>query len=627
MFARAPRRREPWGRIRAAIGVAALLGGIGLIAPMNSVVQATPGWQAVAITPDNLDRLRPVARWGSPNGKALAYAPDRQTAALGTEWGVTIFETGTWRKVRSIETPSEVSSVAYSADGQSILGAGTEDGVRVWRASDGSLLRTVRPWIAQGREGYDATIMRLSPDGSLMAGASWTRSDPDWYVIDVWRTDDESQVATMRARRSFLVSDLAISPDGASLAIGGQEGWYVFRIADGTLVHTLPPPEAGGRAIPTYGAAFSADGQTIATSGANGSVRVWRAGEGTLLHTLLEGVSQSRLGPNPLAISADGQLVALGSGSSRDARARIWRTSDGALVHTLVDLSAEITMLAFSPDAELLASSYAGGTSRLWRVADGQPAATLSQPFPVVQRVAFSPDGQTVALSLEDGSARLVRLSDESTLHELAGVNGDAPVVAFSPDGRTLIVGSRDLQARLWRPGDGGPAQMLGGHDRAVLGVAFSPDGQLAASASSDGTVKLWRSADGTEVHTLRGSGQPLVGVAFSSEGQLIAAAPYVALGGDPAIPLWSTADGSSLRMLAASPGMDFLAFSADGQILVTDARFGGVAFVRVADGARLTLSAAAARELGGRPAFSPDGRLLATVGGGQAPVQFRAIR
>lgn len=92
--------------------------------------------------------------------------------------------------------------------------------------------------------------------------------------------------------------------------------------------------------------------------------------EGPSLANLLR--RQGALPPQQVAQiishSPDGAMLALGS---EDGTVRLWRVSDGTLLRTLERYTEPVYSVAFSPDGALLASGARDGTVWLWGV--GQP--------------------------------------------------------------------------------------------------------------------------------------------------------------------------------------------------------------------------------------------------------------
>jgi len=66
-----------------------------------------------------------------------------------------------------------------------------------------------------------------------------------------------------------------------------------------------------------------------------------------------------------LSIGEDGKTLALGLD---DGTVRLWRVADGTLLRTLEGHTRSVYSVAFSPDGTVLASGSDDGTVRLWGV-------------------------------------------------------------------------------------------------------------------------------------------------------------------------------------------------------------------------------------------------------------------
>lgn len=218
--------------------------------------------------------------------------------------------------------------------------------------------------------------------------------------------------------------------------------------------------------------------------------------------------------------------------------------------------------IAFSPDAQIIATSSIDHTVKLWRVADGKVVRTLVHPQGVTS-IAFSSDGKSLVSGSYDRIVRVWRAADGSLLRALAGHTGTVWSVAISPDGQTIASAGEDKTVRLWRAGDGALLRTMGGHALNVWHVAFTPDGRTLGSSSFDKTLKLWAVEDGRLLRTLTGHTQAIVGFAFSPDGSLIASGSD-----DSSVKLWRLSDGQLLRTIEVGNHVYSVAFSADGQWL-----------------------------------------------------------
>src|SRR5262249_14144359 len=136
----------------------------------------------------------------------------------------------------------------------------------------------------------------FSPDGRLAATAI-SEAPPDEAVSDIWDTTTGKLVITLKHKCSDI-EHVAFSPDGtlllavcnlffmhrADIEPAGQgEGWDTSR-----WTPSLPPVKHNTRA---WHAAFSPNGERIATAGNDWTVRTWDAvtGKPALQEPLLHG--------------------------------------------------------------------------------------------------------------------------------------------------------------------------------------------------------------------------------------------------------------------------------------------------------------------------------------------------
>ncbi len=236
---------------------------------------------------------------------------------------------------------------------------------------------------------------------------------------------------------------------------------------------------------------------------------------------------------------------------------------------------------------------------------------TLPAAVSGVTSLAFSPDGQSVAVVIGQNTLAVVQVATGTFLSTQQGL-GDLTAVAFRPDGQALAfstLGGDVYTLDLASPQAAlafGAITTTGGGEAATLAVndlAWNPAGLLAVGTSGS-LILLWN-----------GSGDPVMfdtgaqgvdALAFSPDGTLL-----VSGANDGTVALWDVATHTPLQTLPGHTGtITSLAFSPDGTRIASGSADGTARLWNAATGeslATLTVGNAATAV-----AFSPDGGLLA---------------
>ncbi len=260
-----------------------------------------------------------------------------------------------------------------------------------------------------------------------------------------------------------------------------------------------------------------------------------------------------------VAFSADGVYLA---SSGRDRKIRVWDTQSWQEVHTFDIHLSDLNVIAFSPRANLMASS-----EMIWDVASEQEVHKHEYTGEV-GHVAFSPDGSMLAVA---GFPATVTLWDVASNELIRTFDRQAEAlgyfsVEFSPDGKQLAASGADNgTVTLWDVATGQITGMLEHGDRSdVHDLAFSLDGRLLAGGGTGSAVRIWDVASGEVVHKIP-LNNGIYGLAFSPDGKILALASC-----NRVAQLWDVESGKMLVSLPHADELIDVDFSPDGTLLAT---------------------------------------------------------
>jgi WD40 repeat protein/HEAT repeat protein len=292
------------------------------------------------------------------------------------------------------------------------------------------------------------------------------------------------------------------------------------------------------------------------------------------------------------AALADSAASLAGEQQARQATADALEQVKQEQAHTKAALAAE-RRAAYLSDIALAANEWAGNRAiRAGQLLDGCAADLRGWEWHYLQRVAHAAE------------------------REFDDLPGLTMLCGFTPDGKHLLT-SDFSGVRLRDFATGKVVREFTGHQHIVSAAALSPDGKRAASAAGFAfldrnpcEVILWDTATGQPIRTFATDHKGVSSLAFSADGKWLAT-----VGGDRTVRLW-TADGAkevhrwTLTAEQAGNTLAGLAFSPDGKQLAVSAAMTVVWNVE-------TRAEVRSLKGEGQPAFSPDGKLLATVRGG----------
>lgn len=325
---------------------------------------------------------------------------------------------------------SDITSLAFSADGRTIASADKNGTINFWQvpSSDQAPLSSYFPLVRK--------------DGSLRLWSTPANSDRGTLKGRAVAFNKMRGGIVVIGSEKAMLSQIDVSDSGV------KEGKQIGRPV------ALPSLQSVGSNV-----ALSEDGLVLVCG--DDVVTLWSNVVGERLATLSSA-------SGPVALSADGRLLAAGESVAEPHRVRVWNMPDGEGARqlerrglalppsmTFSGHTGMVTALAFSPNSRLLAS------------------------------VGGKQDGP--------GEVKLWDLTTNAERLNIEGHSDRVLAVAFSPDGRRLASAGQDSLVKLWDVETGRQLVSLRGHSAWIQCLAFSPDGKLLAAAGAfDHRVKVW---------------------------------------------------------------------------------------------------------------------------------------
>jgi len=251
-------------------------------------------------------------------------------------------------------TADEVTGLAFSPDGRTLVAVAEEGIATIWDMESRSLRK---PSFAI--DSY-AVGVSVSADGTTFAtagGSGVTLRDVTTAAVLTSIGDRGAAGGVAFSPTDQLV---AFSREGPREA--GQGDAEVWSVHEGSPVTILSPAAGGEDYFLGWAVALSPDGRLLASPRDNRSVGIWDVRTGELVRELEPNVGSAVLS---LDFSPDGRTLAISGG---DSFASLWDVATGVQIGPRLAAGGRGSKVDFSPDGTRLLQTHANGRGAVWDV-------------------------------------------------------------------------------------------------------------------------------------------------------------------------------------------------------------------------------------------------------------------
>ena len=332
-------------------------------------------------------------------------------------------------------------------------------------------------------------------------------------TASIAQTAGTNVIIAVDQKASTVIRKLRLSPDGALLAVGDDEGMVrIVRLETFEVIRTI---RAHSQRVSDLD--FSPDNRTLLSAGRDGALRYWDVETGRQLRELRV--------PNSIPYSArmnsasPERWVIMGD---RSGFLYAWDLTKNRVITNMKLHNGPVLAVGYQPGGGGAYFSAGGDGELVVRMPEGQRFAVKAHEGSLFQ-ASYSASGNLLYTVGSDRRAKIWNVAKLQQHEPQAVLEGHLRYVLaadMSLDEKILATGGADKAINLWEVTTGKLIARLQGHTSDVEALSFAPNGKFVVSTSEDKSVRIWSVDNREELVRLffEKNGDKYVGVTLDNQ-------------------------------------------------------------------------------------------------------------
>lgn len=360
--------------------------------------------------------------------------------------------------------------VVFSPEERFAISVSDAGNMVIWDLANGSLVQRFND------HGGFVDAVDVFPNGQFAVTGSGDQT------IRIWEIVNGAQLTAYNGHSDNVLAVLLDHENGRFFSSANDI--IEWDLETGELVRRFDP-DAHDDVIRDL--ALSPDGTTLASGSDDRTITLWDLETGDPTMTLTDG-HEGLI--TTVLFNPAGDLL-YSAAVEPDNAIVVWDLETGQVVDRLERHTNPIESLVFNVDGTRLVSGSQDNTIILWDVETGEPITTFEGPENPVLAVDISPDETAITAASVDNTVRVWDIETAQQTHLFTGHTNSVDSVDFHPEGGYVLSGAADATIRVWDLETGEEVRRIV-TDASIEEVFYAPDGNTAFSASDDSIVHQW---------------------------------------------------------------------------------------------------------------------------------------